>query len=159
LFGSYPQPYTQSSACAAGFVGAIVDHRRMDEVFVGSRALASGRLSRGSLRWNYRPLFPDIYQSKLVAPSLRLNTVGAYLWSERNGVIAGRAAAALHGALWIDATTPIEMIGKNGRPPTGIIVRNERIDADEIVEIAGLLILHRAHEAFGRRLWTPPKLH
>jgi hypothetical protein len=120
----------------------------MDEVFIGSKALATGRLSRGSLRWNYRPLFPDIYQSKLVAPSLRLNTLGAWLWSERNGVITGRAAAALHGALWIDATTPIEMIGQSNRPPTGIIVRNERIDADEIVEIAGLPVTSAQRTAF-----------
>jgi len=120
----------------------------MEEVFVGSKALNSGRLTRATLRWNYRPVFPDIYQSKLVAPSLRLNTVGAWLWSGRNGVVAGRAAAALHGALWIGATTPIEMIWKAGRPPPGIIVRNERIDADEIVEISGLPITSVSRTAF-----------
>lgn len=120
----------------------------MDEIFVGSKALNSGRLTRASLRWNYRPVFPDVYQSKLVAPCLRLNTVGAWLWSRRNGVIACRAAAALHGALWIDATTPIEMIWKSGRPPRGIIVRNERLDSDEIVEIGGLPVTSAARTAF-----------
>ena len=138
----------QSSAPTGGFVGPIVDHRRMEEVFVGSSALRNGRLTRASLRWNYRPVFPDIYVSKLVAPSLRLNTVGAWLWSGRDGVIAGRAAAALHGALWIGVTTPIEMIWKAGRPPRGIIVRNEQIDADEIVEIRGLPVTSVARTAF-----------
>ena len=36
------------------------------------------------------------------APSLREDTCGAWLWSRRRGVITGRAAAALHGALWVD---------------------------------------------------------
>ena len=83
-------------------------------------------------------IFPDIYLSKVVAPSLRLRTVGAWLWSGRDGVIAGRAAAALQGALWVDAATPIEMIWRCGRPPNGIAVRNERIDAEDIVMIDGM---------------------
>jgi hypothetical protein len=120
----------------------------MEEVFVGSWALKSGALTRSHLRWNYRALFPDIYQSKIAKPSLRLNTVGAWLWSGRDAVIAGRAAAALHGALWIDAATPIEMLWKSGRPPSGIIVRNERIDADEIVEIGGLPVTSAQRTAF-----------
>src|SRR6185437_1662147 len=100
-------------------------------VFIGSAALANGELTRGRLRWNYRAIFPDIYTSKRIAPSLRLRTIGAWLWTGRGGVIAGRAAAALHGALWIDATTPIEMIWRSGRPR--IVGRNERIDAEDIV--------------------------
>lgn len=120
----------------------------MEEVFKGSTALKSGALTRSNLRWNYRAVFPDIYQSKLVAPSLRLNTIGAWLWSGRNGIIAGRAAAALHGALWIGVTTPIEMNWKAGRPPRGIIVRNERIDADEIVEINGIPVTSVRRTAF-----------
>jgi hypothetical protein len=112
----------------------------VDEVFRGSEALANGGMTRGRLRWNYRALFPDVYAPKAAAPSLQRNTEGAWLWSGRNGVIAGRAAAAAHGARWIDDTTPIEMIWRCGRPPPGIIVRNERIEADEIVEIAGLMV-------------------
>jgi hypothetical protein len=120
----------------------------MDEVFIGSAALAGGGLTRGSLRWNYRTLFPDVYLSKLVTPSLEQKAIGAWLWSGRNGVIAGRAAAAIHGALWIDATTPIEMIWRCGRPPTGIVVRNERIDADQIVWVNGIPVTTPARTAF-----------
>jgi very-short-patch-repair endonuclease len=107
----------------------------MPGVFIGSEMLSRRLLTRGQLRWNYRPLFPDIYVAKAAAPSLWRNTVGAWLWSGRNGVIAGRAAAALHGALWVDADTPIEMIWRSGRPPSGIVVRNERIEADEIAVV------------------------
>jgi alkylation response protein AidB-like acyl-CoA dehydrogenase len=95
----------------------------MSEVFVGSDALASGGLTRARLRWNYRAIFPDIYLTKQIVPSLAQRTVGAWLWSGRNAVIAGRAAAAMHGALWIRPDTPIEMIWRCGRPPPGILVR------------------------------------
>jgi len=120
----------------------------MTEVFVGSAALANGGLTRARLRWNYRPMFPDIYLSKLVVPSLLQKTVGAWLWSGRNGVIAGRAAAAMHGALWIDATTPIEMIWRSARPPDGILVRNERIDADDVMLIDGIPVTTPERTAF-----------
>jgi len=120
----------------------------MRDVFIGSAALTSGRLTRARLRWNYRPLFPDVYLSKVVAPSLRLRTVGAWLWSGRDGVIAGRAAAAVHGALWIDAATPIEMIWRCGRPPNGIAVRNERIDAEDIMLIDGIPVTTPDRTAF-----------
>jgi hypothetical protein len=124
------------------------DDRAMDEVFVGSEALAHGGLTRGRLRWNYRTIFPDIYVAKLVAPSLAQKTLGAWLWSARNGVITGRAAAAMHGALWGSAATPTEMIWRCGRPPPGILVRNERIDADEIMQIGGVLVTTPARTAF-----------
>lgn len=119
----------------------------MSEVFVGTQMLARGGLTRGQLRWNYSSIFPDIYVARTTAPSLGRNTVGAWLWSGRNGVIAGRAAAALHGARWVDATTPIEMIWRSGRPPSGIVVRNERIDADEIVDIDNVPVASPARTA------------
>ena len=81
-------------------------------------------------------------------PRFSADTVGAWLWSGRNGVIAGRAAAALHGALWIDALTPIEMIWRSGRSPSGIVARNERIEGDEIIVIAGLPVTTPQRTAF-----------
>ena len=110
----------------------------MDDVFIGSEALAGGVLTRGRLRWNFQAFFPDVYTSKDATPSLSQRTVGAWLWSGRRGVIAGLAAAALHDAQWVDDSTDIEMILRSGRSPNGIVVRNARIEADEIVEIAGL---------------------
>jgi hypothetical protein len=120
----------------------------MREVFIGSAALASGGLTRARLRWNFRAIFPDVYMSKLVTPSLHRHTVGAWLWSGRNGVIAGRAAAALRGAQWIDATTPIEMVWRGGRPPPGIVVRNERLDAEDIVVVDGIPVTTPERTAF-----------
>ena len=120
----------------------------MRDVFVGSDALARGGMTRARLRWNYRTIFPDIYLPKQAVPSLRQRTRGAWLWSGRDGVITGRAAAAMHGALWVAADSPIEMIWRCGRPPRGIVVRNERIDAADIVDIGGVPVTTPERTAF-----------
>lgn len=48
----------------------------MDDVFIGSEAAANGTLTRGRLRSNYRPLFPDVYIAREAIPSLAHRTVG-----------------------------------------------------------------------------------
>lgn len=110
----------------------------MREIFIGSERLVEGALTRGPLRWQYESIFPNVYAPKAAAPSLSRRIVGAWLWSGRQDVIAGRAAAALHGAHWVDAATPIELIGRRSRPPNGIVVRNERIDPDEIAVVGDI---------------------
>lgn len=82
----------------------------MDAPIVGTEALAGGALTRGQLRWNYRSIFPNVYIPKSASRSLELMTIGAWLWSERRATITGRAAAALHGAQWVDECAPIEML-------------------------------------------------
>ncbi|WP_193047884.1 hypothetical protein [Mycolicibacterium baixiangningiae] len=112
----------------------------MRTVFLGSEALARGEMSRARLRTAYRAIFPDVYQPAIAEPSLYHNTVGAWLWSKRRGVVTGRAAAALHGAEWVDENAPIELIWRNNRPPRGIIARNDRFACDEVVEISGMAV-------------------
>ncbi|TRW80506.1 hypothetical protein FK535_19390 [Mycolicibacterium sp. 018/SC-01/001] len=110
----------------------------MGDVIVGSQAVLAGTITRAALRWNYRAIFPDIYVPKDVVPTLADRTVGAWLWSRRRGVITGRAAAAAHGAKWIDDDSPIELLWANNRCPPGIITRRERIAPDEMVRIDGI---------------------
>ncbi|OBF25981.1 hypothetical protein A5724_32225 [Mycobacterium sp. ACS1612] len=126
----------------------------MDDVFIGSEAIASGAITRGQLRSRYRPIYPDVYQRKSVASSLRVNTKGAWLWSKSRGVITGRAAAALHGALWVDKMAPVEMLWQNCNPPPGIVCRDERFSRDEVVEMNGMAVaaLHRTAFDLGRHL-------
>lgn len=107
--------------------------------FIGSDALRDGRLSRGRLRWNYEAVHPDVYIEKGTPRTLEVNTRAAALWVP-DGVVTGRAAAALHGARFIGDGTPIELIGHSRRPRTGVIVRAERIAVDEITELAGLTV-------------------
>jgi hypothetical protein len=123
------------------------DDRDMGDVFVGSERLAQGSITRGQLRWNFESIFPDVYAPKDAAPMLQTRIGGAWLWSGRQAIIAGRAAAAMHGAAWVDAATPIELIGSCSRSPEGVILRNERIVHDEIVELDGLPVTSLARTA------------
>lgn len=135
-------------------VSTCVHHQRVAGVFLGSEAIASVALTRGQLRWNYNQIHRNVYLSKSAFRSLRDNIYGAWLWSGRRGIIAGRAAAALHGAKWVDEFTPIEVIGPFNHPPPGVIARRERIDAEDLVELGGLLVTNPARTAFdlGRHL-------
>jgi hypothetical protein len=78
---------------------------RLPLVFLGSEAIAQGTLTRGQLRWNYLKIHPDVYLPKNSSRTLWDDIYAAWLWSGRRGVIAGRAAAALHGAKWVDDFT------------------------------------------------------
>lgn len=111
----------------------------MPSPFIGSEALRSGLLTRGQLRWNYRAIHPDVYIDRHAEQTLEINARSAALWVP-DGVITGRAAAALHGAGWIGADAPIEVIGRNRRPRPGVVVRQERIAPDEITVVAGLTV-------------------
>ncbi|QBC85957.1 hypothetical protein [Mycobacterium avium] len=120
----------------------------MDDAFVGSDAVRRGTLSRHQLRAQFRAIYPDIYLPAHAARSLRTRSVAAWLWSGRRGVLAGLAAAALHGSSWIDDDEPIELIWRNPHPPAGVITRNQRLEPDEITRVAGLPVTTPARTAF-----------
>lgn len=106
----------------------------MGRIILGSEAVAAGITTRAQLRWNYRTIYTDVYIPRDTVPSIRDRAVGAWLWSKRRAVITGRAAAALHGAKWIDDTAPVEVIWANNHTPRGVITRRERLGADEVCE-------------------------
>jgi very-short-patch-repair endonuclease len=111
-------------------------------------------ISRGQLRWNFRTIYPDVYILRDAVPTMAVKAQAAWLWSKRRGVITGRAAAALHGALWIDNTLPVEMVWANNHSPPGIITHRDRIADDEIQECRGLAVATAARTALdlGRKL-------
>jgi hypothetical protein len=120
----------------------------MDDPIVGSAAIAGGTLTRGQLRWNYRPIFPDVYLPKSADRTLEVMSIGAYLWSQRRSTITGRAAAALHGAKWVSETAPIELLWRNNHCPPGIIARDERFTTDEVSAVHGLRVATPARAGF-----------
>lgn len=126
----------------------------MTEIFIGSEAVAAGRLTRHELKRWYRPVFRGVYAPKAVELSLRHRAIAAWLASRRKGVIAGVAASALHGAPWVDPSQPIELVGVRIRPQPGLIPLADDIDDDEIATIGGLPVTSRVRTAFdmGRRL-------
>jgi hypothetical protein len=104
----------------------------MGEIFIGTEAVADGVVTRHQLaRW-YRPLYPNVHTPRGHAPTLNDRTIGAWLWSKREGIVSGVAASAIHGAEWVDDGVPVELIWNCTRPPGGIVTRNERIADDEI---------------------------
>lgn len=119
----------------------------------GTEALSSGSLSRYQLERRLRVL-PNVYAPRESALTLHDRTLAAWLWSRRRAVIAGVAAAALHGARWIDDDAPVELIWRHGRPPNGLVVRNETLLDGEVTEVAGLPVTTPARTAFdlGRHL-------
>jgi hypothetical protein len=126
----------------------------MGTVFLGSEAIDRNEVTWGQLRWHYRAIYPDVYTPRLAEPSLYTNTVGAWLWSGRRAPITGRAAAALHGALWVDEAAPIELIWRNNRPPDGIITRNDHFAYDDVMEMHDMAVAtpQRAGYDLGRYL-------
>lgn len=115
---------------------------------MGSEAVRLGLVSAYQLRTDLRAIYPDIYLSNAVTPSLRTRSTGTFLWSRRRGVLAGLAAAALHGSRWIDDDEPIELIWRNPHPPCGVITRNQRIQPDEFTRVSGLPVTTLARTAF-----------
>ena len=109
------------------------------EAFIGSEAIASGRLTRGELRWSHVPVAPDVYLPKDAGRGVVTMARVAWLWSKRSGVIAGRTAAALYGvggATSSDAA--VELISTRVRSRPGFVVRHADIEPDEITDIAGV---------------------
>ena len=125
-----------------------------NDVIVGGEAVARGELSAYELRRGYQALFRGVHLPALREPSLRDRTLAAWLWSKKRGVIAGAAAAALHGANWVDADIPIELIAPNARTQAGLIVRNETLAPDEVTRVAGIPVTTLTRTAFdlGRHL-------
>ncbi|MET0698889.1 MAG: hypothetical protein ABWY93_04420 [Mycobacterium sp.] len=119
----------------------------MTRVFLGSEALSTGRVNRYQLSRKCQRLFPDVY-APLGPLTLQDRTVGAWLWSGRQAIITGRAAAALHGSQWVDLDVPVELNFGNNRSPRGIITRRETFSPDEITTRRGLPVTSVPRTAF-----------
>jgi hypothetical protein len=95
-------------------------------------------VTKAQLATRYRRLFPDVYVDRNVAVSAELCAKAAWLWTGRRGVVAGFAAAALHGSKWIDDAQVVELIHNNRRSPPGIQTHRDHIEEDEIDVAAGM---------------------
>ncbi len=125
----------------------------MTEPFIGSEALEQGLVRKHQLRSRFQALFPDVYVRRDLEPTVRQRAVAAWLWSHRQGVIAGLTAADWHGSKWVDERLPVELIWPNARPPRGIKTYDMRLEPDEFGIFAGLPVTTPQRTAFdiGRR--------
>lgn len=126
----------------------------MTDIFIGSEAIAAGRVTRYELNRWHTPVFRGVYAPKGVELTLRQRATAAWLASGRKGVVAGVSAAALLGAPYVDPEQPIELAGVKMRPQSGLVPRADRIGDNEITRVAGLPVTTRVRTAFdmGRHL-------
>lgn len=118
----------------------------MEQPFLGREALDAGRLTSHRLRTDYAILFPGVYVPVDTTVTARVRAQAAYLWSRRRGIVAGRSAAAVHGAKWVDPTAPAELIHPNRHRPAGLQTWADRID-DEVVVLDGMRVTSAARTA------------
>jgi very-short-patch-repair endonuclease len=111
--------------------GRLASLATVSQVFIGSEALASGQVNRYQLASTHQRVFPDVYAPRGDLTLLD-RTTAAWLWSGRQATVTGRAAAALHGARWIDPDIPIELNFANNRSPRGVVTRRETLPAEEL---------------------------
>ena len=107
----------------------------MGEPFIGSEALAAGTLTRHQLRTKFVAVHQDVYVPRGTRPNAIIRAKAAWLRSKRTGVLAGFSAAALHGARYIDASLPANIIHDNRRPARGIVVWADTLGDDEVCAI------------------------
>ncbi|CAN5431501.1 hypothetical protein BH11ACT6_BH11ACT6_46990 [soil metagenome] len=120
----------------------------MEEVFIGSEALAAGLVTPYQLRAHHRREFPDVYGPKGGPVTVHSRARGAFLWSKRRAVITGVAASALHGARWVDDGVTVEINYPNNKAPNGVLSRHETLHDDEVQTLAALSVTTVTRTAF-----------
>ncbi len=121
--------------------------------FIGSEAVKAGTLRKHHLRRGFRAVYPDVYVRRDQPLTLRDRAVAAWLWSRRQGVLAGLTAAAWHGSKWVDECLPVELVWSNARPPRGVRTYDVRLLPHEARLAAGIPVTTAKRTAFdiGRR--------
>lgn len=115
--------------------------------FIGSEALTSRALSPYRLRSRFTSLYPDVYLPSDVELTASTRAHAAWLWSRRRGVVAGRSAAALHGARWVDGRLPAQILWANRHPPAGVQTWSDSYAEDEVTFIRGIRMTTPARTA------------
>jgi hypothetical protein len=124
-----------------------------DWPFIGTEALATGRVTRRTLRSRYEMVYRNVYLPRGSELTPVTRAVAAWLWSGREATIAGLSAAALHGSKWIDSRLPAELNRTEASNVPAILIRREKLLDDEICLIRGMPVTTPARTAFdlGRR--------
>ena len=115
--------------------------------FIGSEALAAHGLTSHGLRSRFSAIFPDVYLPREGAPTAVDRAHAAWLWSRRRGAIAGRSAAAVHGAKWVDGRLPAQLLWGNRHSPRGIETWSDAVAEDELMTVDGMRVTTPARTA------------
>ncbi len=115
--------------------------------FLGTEALSAGTVQEPLLE-QHRRLHRNVFLPPGSQVTATVRAKGAWLWSDRKGVVGGLSASALFGTRWIDADAPAELFRVNGKPRA----RHRRIHietnctADEICDVSGIAATTHPHE-------------
>jgi len=116
--------------------------------FIAKEMLDVGSLTFRELRRFHAAVYPGVWVPRDVDLSAVDRARAAWLWSRREGVVAGLSASALLGAKWIEAESPAELIHSNRRAPQMLTVHSDTLAADETQTIAGMAVTTPARTAF-----------
>lgn len=125
----------------------------MNEPFIGSTAVAAGETTKSALRRYYTRLLPDVYIAPNVEPTAQDLALAGWLWSGRKAVVAGRSAAALHGALWVESSVPVDLIHENRNRQAGVVVRGDRLGDNEVQLLRGMPVTTPLRTALDLACW------
>jgi very-short-patch-repair endonuclease len=124
--------------------------------FRGSTAVAAGLLTPGVLRGpRYQRLFPDVYAPAALDPDLTLRARGAGVLVAGRGVVAGHAAAELHGASCGPPDDAVDVVVPHSYRCPGLHVHRGRVAPDEVTCVGGIPVTTPVRTAFDLARWAP----
>jgi very-short-patch-repair endonuclease len=126
----------------------------VEEVIVGSEALAAGTLTRQSLRTKYIRLHQNVYAPIGLDLDATERARAAWLWSRRKAMLVGSSAAAMHGTRWLPSDAPAELARARQPAPPGILIHRGDIADDEMCLVQSIYCTTPARTAYdiGRRV-------
>ena len=125
----------------------------MADPFIGSESLAAGLVTPGQLIRGHARVFRDVYLHRDIEVTAVDRARAAWLWSKRQGVVAGFSASALHGSQWVGADRPAELIHGNRHRLPGLLIRGDALRLDEIQVIGGVPVTTPARTAVDLACW------
>ncbi|BBZ11149.1 endonuclease domain-containing protein [Mycobacterium branderi] len=116
--------------------------------FVGTEALAEGRVTKRTLRSRHEMIYRNVYVPRGHELTAVTKGIAAWLWSGRAATVAGLSAAALHGSNWIDPRLPAELNRTEACNVDGIVIHREKLRDDESCLVRGMPVTTPARTAF-----------
>lgn len=126
----------------------------MVNAFIGSEAMAGG-LSWGRLQRESTRVYRDVYVPAGIEIDAVTRAQAAWLWSRRRGVVAGLAAAALHGSKWVDPALTVDLYHDNRHRLPGLMTRAEPLSEDEVCVVSGIPVTIAERTAVDLACWYP----
>ncbi len=114
----------------------------------GWEAVEARALTVRELRRFYTATYPGVHSLRGAELSAVQRAKAAWLWSRRQGTVAGLSAAAMLGAKWIEPGLPAELIHTNRRPPPMLTVHTDDLAAGETRLVDHMHVTTPARTAF-----------